>query len=88
MKKSSSKDGKVKFDFESNMRRLDEIIACIEESETPLADSLALYKEGMALAADCAQNLAAVEKEVFILTKEASGIVKQRAFDADGDDND
>ena len=54
-------------DFEENLRRLDEIIACIESGAAPLEASLALYKKGMALAADCAAALTEFEKEVLIL---------------------
>jgi exodeoxyribonuclease VII small subunit len=53
--------------FEENLRRLDEIIACIEEGAAPMEVSLTLYKKGMALAADCAAALTELEKEVMIL---------------------
>ena len=76
-----------KFDFEENMKRLDEIIAAIEASDAPLEASLALYKEGMALAADCAENLAAAEQEVEMLTKNAAGMVERREFGRAGDDD-
>jgi exodeoxyribonuclease VII small subunit len=53
--------------FEENLRLLDEIINSIEEGAVPLEASLALYKKGMALAADCAAALTEFEKEVMIL---------------------
>ena len=76
---------KQKFDFEQSIDRLDEIIAAIEGADTPLDTSLALYKEGMALAADCAEKLAGVEKEVVMMTKDAEGIVRRRSFNSEGD---
>jgi len=58
-----------KFDFEGNMRRLDEIISAIERGDAGLDASLALYKEGMALAADCAAHLGRAEQEVLLLDR-------------------
>ena len=75
-----------KFDFEQNMRRLDDIIAAIEDGEDGLAASLALYKEGMTLAADCAEALNAVEREVVLLTKSAENIERRPFVPEDGDD--
>ncbi|MCL2397144.1 MAG: exodeoxyribonuclease VII small subunit [Defluviitaleaceae bacterium] len=77
---------KERFDFEENIKRLDEIIAAIEASDAPLEVSLALYKEGMALAANCAQKLADVEQEVELLTKNAAGMTERRDFAPMGDD--
>lgn len=77
---------KTKFDFEKSVGRLDEIIAAIEAGDVPLEKSLALYKEGMALATDCAEKLAAVEKEVVILSKNLAGMTERQVF-ALGDDD-
>jgi len=76
-----------KFDFEAGMARLDEIITEIEGSDAPLEASLALYKEGMALAADCAAHLNEVEREVVLLTKNASGAIERRPFLEDDNDD-
>ncbi|MCL2573219.1 MAG: exodeoxyribonuclease VII small subunit [Defluviitaleaceae bacterium] len=58
-----------KFDFEENIRRLDEIVIAIESADMPLEASLALYKEGVALATACDEALNAAEKEVLLLSK-------------------
>jgi len=78
------KDNEI-FDFEENLRRLDDIINTIEAGETPLDAALALYKKGMALAADCAKRLNEIEGEFAILTKNAIGIIERRPF-AEEDD--
>ena len=74
------------FDFEKSMERLNEIISEIESESNSLDVSLGLYKEGMALAADCAEKLASVEKEVMMLSVNAEGNVEKRAFSPEADD--
>jgi len=63
------------FDFEGGIQRLDEIIDQIEGGDTPLEQSLALYKEGIALAADCAAVLNGIEAEVMVLQQSEEGLV-------------
>jgi len=78
-----------KFNFEENIRRLDEIIAAIEGADMPLEASLALYKEGVALAAGCDDALNAAEKEVLMLAKGGAKGAEMRPFRMKkGDDND
>lgn len=80
-------NSKTEFKFEESICRLDEIIAAIENNSTCLDTSLALYKEGMALAADCAEKLSAVEKEVVLLVKDAAGVVKRQIFAMEDEDD-
>jgi len=53
-------------DFEKTLLRLGEIISDIE-SGASLTDALELYKEGVALAADCAAVLNDFEKEIMVI---------------------
>ena len=69
-----------KFDFEKSIVRLDEIIAAIEGADMPLEASLALYKEGVALAAACDEALSAAEKEVMLLSKSGTKSGEMRPF--------
>ena len=78
---------KENFDYEDSMRRLDAIIKQIESGDAPLDASLALYKEGIALAADCAEKLSATEKEVVILTKNIHQMLELQPFVAMEDDD-
>jgi len=71
---------KTKSGFEDDLTRLDEIISAIESAGTPLADSLALYKEGIAIAADSAKKLQEIEHEVTILTQNAAGVLETQPF--------
>jgi len=75
-----------KFDFEENIRRLDEIIAAIEGADMPLEASLALYKDGVALAAACDEHLGAAEKEVLLLTKSGPKTGEMQSFRAKDDE--
>jgi len=63
------------FDFEGGLRRLDEITQQIEGGDTPLARSLELYKEGIAVATDCTAVLNGIEAEIMILQQGEGGIV-------------
>ena len=74
-----------KFDFEENIRRLDEIIVAIEGADMPLEASLALYKEGVALSVACDDALNAAEKEVLILSKSGAKTEEMKPFRV-GDD--
>ena len=56
------------FNIEEALKRLEEINTELAKSGTPLKDSMALYKEGVELAAKCKENLEGVEKEMEILS--------------------
>lgn len=59
--------------FEESMQRLEEIVSQLEKGEAPLDESLALFEEGMRLAADCGKQLDQAEQAVVRLVKGAEG---------------
>lgn len=59
--------------FEESMQRLEEIVSQLEKGEAPLDESLALFEEGMRLAADCGKKLDQAELAVVRLVKGAEG---------------
>lgn len=61
--------GKKHEDFEKQLARLRDIVAVLEQGETPLEQGLALYKEGATLVAACRERLAAARNEVEILNQ-------------------
>ena len=61
--------GKKVEDFDKQLTRLKEIVATLEQGDTPLEKSLALYKEGAALVAVCRERLAGARNEVEILSQ-------------------
>ncbi|MBI3910748.1 MAG: exodeoxyribonuclease VII small subunit [Armatimonadetes bacterium] len=60
--------------FEDAMRRLEEIVAALESGNLNLADSLAQFEEGMALARACEQQLQEAESKVELLTNSGSAL--------------
>lgn len=66
--------------FEQNIRRLEEIVAALEKGDAPLADSLALFKEGTALIAACSVELDRAEQQVVKLMKGADGAPVELPF--------
>ena len=59
--------------FEESMQRLERIVTQLERGEAPLDESLALFEEGMKLAAACGKQLDQAEQAVVKLTKTADG---------------
>ena len=63
--------------FEESMQRLEEIVSQLEKGEAPLDESLALFEEGMRLAADCGKKLDQAEQAVVRLVKGAEGVPEE-----------
>ena len=53
--------------FEESMNRLEEIISSLDNDKLPLDEALTLYKEGIALSADCKKELENAKQQVKIL---------------------
>ena len=70
-KKTQGTDG-PQLDFEAALSRLEHIVEKLDDGNLPLAESLALFKEGTALAKRCRTLLAQDELAV----KEALGEVR------------
>ncbi len=58
---------KAKLTLEEAMQRLEEITIKMEEEALPLADMMALYKEGKKLQEQCKKQLDLAEKEILML---------------------
>ena len=58
---------KGKLTLEEAMQRLEEITVKMEEEALPLADMMALYKEGKKLQEQCKKQLDLAEKEILML---------------------
>lgn len=54
--------------IEDAFKRLEEITATLESSETGLSESLEIYAEGVKLVNRCKDYLQDVEKEIIMLT--------------------
>ena len=61
----SSKD----MTYEQAIKRLEEIVACLEKKDTPLEESMKLFEEGTKLAAFCGEKLTSANQKITELTK-------------------
>jgi len=71
---------KKKTSFEEDLANLARIVDEVEDSQTPLDKSLALYKEGLTLAAKCGEILTKYEEDIKILQKNADEIFILKSF--------
>ena len=71
--------------FEDAMRRLDAIVAKLEEDKLTLEEMLSRYEEGVALARYCGEKLEAAEQKVSLIASKTDGSVALEEFD-DGEE--
>ncbi|MEO6184953.1 MAG: exodeoxyribonuclease VII small subunit [Steroidobacteraceae bacterium] len=73
-------------DFEKSLQELEKLIAQLERGDLPLAESLTLFEQGVALTRACHGALAQAQQRVEILLKDGGGATS--AFDAADIQND
>jgi exodeoxyribonuclease VII small subunit len=66
-------------DFEKQLKRLQKIVAMLESGDVPLEKGVALYKEGLELAAGCRKRLEEARVEIGGLGQ--AGLEEQRHGD-------
>jgi exodeoxyribonuclease VII small subunit len=59
--------------IEEQLLRLSDIVQQVESGDTPLEAAIELYKEGLALAEECATRLTGFETEIEILSQDITG---------------
>jgi exodeoxyribonuclease VII small subunit len=68
--------------FEQALERLEAIVAALEEGQTPLADALARYEEGIALLKQCYLTLSQAERRIELLNRvDSAGRPHSEPFD-------
>lgn len=70
-------------DFESAMKRLEEIVKILERGELPLASLLEIYEEGVKLQNFCQAKLDEAERKVEILVRKSEGALERTPFSGD-----
>ena len=70
-----------KFVFERAMKRIEEIVALLEQGSAPLDQSLARFEEGTRLIKQCSSALDKAEQKVSLLVKTPDG-PGEEPFDA------
>jgi len=66
--------------FEDSLKKLETIVAQLEQGDQSLEDSLKLFEEGVGLSAACKQELEAAEGKVQMLVKQRDGSQKLEPF--------
>ena len=66
--------------FEDSLKKLETIVAQLEEGDLALDDSIKLFEEGVSLSAACKQELEAAEGKVQMLVKQRDGSQKLEPF--------
>ncbi len=66
--------------FEEALRRLEEIVAELEDGDIPLEESLKLYEEGIGLYRLCMAKLNELQGKIEILVKEMDGTFIRKDF--------
>lgn len=70
-------------DFESAMKRLEEIVKILEKGELPLASLLEMYEEGVKLQNFCQEKLDEAERKVEVLVRKNEGALEREPFSGD-----
>jgi exodeoxyribonuclease VII small subunit len=66
--------------FEDSLKKLETIVAQLEQGDLALEESLKLFEEGVGLSAPCKQELEAAEGKVQMLVKQRDGSRKLEPF--------
>jgi exodeoxyribonuclease VII small subunit len=72
-------------DFESALKRLEEIVKKLETGDQPLDTALELFEEGIKLSRFCQSKLEQAERRVEILIKNESGQTRAVPFESENE---
>ena len=72
-------------DFETSLKRLEEIVKKLENGELSLDSALQLFEEGIKLSRFCHTKLEEAERRVEILVKSSSGQPRTAAFESENE---
>ena len=75
-----------KMSYEQALARLEEIIRAMENEKIPLAQSLSLYEEGVAIVRRLSAELDDAERKIKILQQNAQGEIAPVDFVTDDDE--
>ena len=72
-----------RLEFEDAMKRIDEIVAKLEDSSLKLDESLVLYEEGVSLVALCRKRLEEAQRRITCLSPDENGEMTEKLFSAE-----
>ena len=76
-----------KENFEEALRKLEAIVAQMEEGDLPLEESLKAFEEGVKLANLCTKKLDEAERKVEKLIRDQAGKLQTTPFSEEEDDS-
>jgi exodeoxyribonuclease VII small subunit len=76
---------KKKESFEDALRKLEKIVARMEEADIPLEEALQSFEEGVRLARFCSKKLDEAEQKVAMLVRDETGALQPTPFVEEGD---
>ena len=74
-----------KFDFETHMEELQQVVNKLEKGDLSLDESIEIFQRGIKLSKLCAQKLDDIEKRVTILLEQDNGDIKEQDFLIEGE---
>ena len=80
---SINRENQPKENFETSIKRLEQLISELERGDLPLELALARYEEGMSRLKNCYAILESVEKKVVLLSKREEGSIQESPFSLD-----
>jgi exodeoxyribonuclease VII small subunit len=72
----------AKTNFEKDLKKLEDIVARLEEGDVPLNESMKLFEEGVKLSRLCSTRLDKAEKKIEIITADKNGNITAKPFEA------
>jgi exodeoxyribonuclease VII small subunit len=73
-------------DFEKSLKRLEEIVAKLEDGELTLEESLKLFEEGTKLSRSCGKQLNQAQRKVEMLVKDDNDEMMEIPFKVNGEE--
>jgi exodeoxyribonuclease VII small subunit len=67
-------------DFESKLKRLEEIVNKLESEDTAIEEALKLFEEGVEISKQLNEKLGEIKNKIEIISKDARGKIKLDEF--------
>lgn len=80
MAENNINQNEKKLDFETNIKRLEEIASKLESGDISIDESLKLFEEGIGILKECNEEIDNAEQRVNVLLSEKDGIVREETF--------
>lgn len=70
-------------DFETSIKKLEQVVDKLEKGDLTLEESLKIFEEGIGLSQACVQILDHADHQVNLLVKTKSGQMQEKPFDSE-----